>query len=145
VDQKDTLTESYKRLVEKFEFESSRQQREALELLEPKLINERKYNADEEDLDDEDIIAYDDGGIVIGERDRSVEDEEIVNGSYPIQLEFTHEVGEELLHYIYERQEIMRVLKIHPMGILNKPMQELVKALEHLFPEAEKVALNADS
>lgn len=84
---------------------------------------------------------------VEGYRDTTVFDGDAIAGddSYPLSLHITNELATELLTFIHQRQEVMRLLKIHPMSVLSKPMRELVQALEKLYPEVEVVSVNGDS
>jgi len=63
---------------------------------------------------------------------------------YSVSIETTRVMGRQLLYYIRERQEIMRLLKIHPMSILTKEMKEWVKGLEVMFPDVPKPELVAE-
>jgi hypothetical protein len=71
------------------------------------------------------------------------DDEEYSDNGAPLEIHGTHELARELLTYIRERQEVMRLLKIHPMAVLPKRIKELVETLENLYPEVEKPVLQA--
>jgi hypothetical protein len=67
-------------------------------------------------------------------------DEDAVNDddSYALELFGTKELTEDLLGFINQQLEVMRVLKIHHMSQLSKPMQDLKKGLEYIAAQRKR-------
>lgn len=57
---------------------------------------------------------------------------------YPIEAFMTNELGQHLLDFMNLQIEVMKLLKIHHLSELTQPMEELHKALTHVFDPANE-------
>lgn len=92
------------------------------------------------------MSVYDPGkGHVAVELYEDALDEDALNREdvWPVEIYTTRQAAEELLAFIDTQLDVMKVLKIHHLAQLTKPLADIREGLQHVISEAKDLELES--